>query len=199
MTTKSERNELTKARARAVGAKLFAEQGYGETTTRQLAAAMNVTNGTFYYYFDSKEDLLYEISTEALEETTTALTRALADVTDPQERIAAMIATHMSVILGSPDSHKTSLELNWRVLAQEKRDRVVAARGLYEGLLRAEIENGQRVGVLRDNTPAGVLTLLLLNMMNWTIFWFRPDGELSVPALIAHMQECFLDGARVRR
>jgi AcrR family transcriptional regulator len=198
MTTKSERNELTKARARAVGAKLFAEKGYGETTTRELAAAMNVTNGTFYYYFDSKEDLLYEISTEALDEITTAVARALADLTDPQERIKAMIATHMSVILGSPDSHKTALELNWRALADEKRDQVVAARGAYEGLLRAEIEKGQRASVVRDNTSAGVLTLLLLNMMNWTSFWFRPDGELSVDALIAHMQEFFLDGARVR-
>ena len=197
MTTKSERNELTKARARALGAKLFAERGYGETTTRQLAAAMNVTNGTFYYYFDSKEDLLFEISTEALNEITTAVRRAVTDLTDPQERIKAMIAAHMSVILGSPDSHKTSLELNWRALAEEKRVHIVSMRGAYEGLLRAEIERGQRAGILRDNTPASVLTLVLLNMMNWTIFWFRPDGDLSVDALITQMQEMFLDGARI--
>lgn len=198
MTTKSERSELTKARARALGAKLFAEKGYGETTTRQLAAAMNVTNGTFYYYFDSKEDLLFEISTEALDEITTAVKRALAGVVDPEERVKALIAAHMRVILGSPDSHKTSLELNWRALAQAKRDQVVAARGDYEALLRTEIEKAQAAGVLRDNTSAGLLTLLLLNMMNWTIFWYRPDGELSADALLSHMQELFLEGGRVR-
>src|SRR6202453_2295502 len=88
------------------GAKLFAEKGYRETTTRELSAAMEVTNGTFYYYFSSKEDLLYEISRDALVEITAAVNDALDGVEDRETRIRKMIAAHMTTILSSPDSHK---------------------------------------------------------------------------------------------
>jgi hypothetical protein len=88
------------------------------------------------------------------------------------------------------------LELNWRALAEEKRKEVVAARGAYEALLRAEIEHAQAAGVLRSNVSASLLTLLLLNLMNWTIFWFRPDGELTVDELVGHVLDLATQGAR---
>jgi AcrR family transcriptional regulator len=188
--------ELTKARARAIGAKLFAEKGYAETTTRELATAMNVTNGTFYYYFASKEDLLYEISIEALVEITAAVQQTLEAHEGPEVRLRAMIATHMESILGSPDSHKMALEQNWRALTEEKRAKVVAARGIYEGLFRSEIQAAQEAGLLRRNTSSRVQMLLLLNMMNWTIFWYRPGGDLSVDEVILHVQQMFFDGTR---
>jgi AcrR family transcriptional regulator len=196
MSSKSERNELAKARARALGARLFAEKGYQETTTRELAAAMDVTNGTFYYYFSSKEDLLYQISRDALVEITAAIKDALDGVCDPETRIRKMIAAHMTTILSSPDSHKTALEMNWRSLTDEKRQEVVAGRASYEALLRSEIQSAQESGVLRHDTQARILTLLLLNMMNWTIFWYRADRDLSIDDLIVEIQRVFLDGAR---
>jgi TetR/AcrR family transcriptional regulator, cholesterol catabolism regulator len=196
MSSKSERNELAKARARALGAKLFAEKGYQETTTRELAAAMDVTNGTFYYYFSSKEDLLYQISRDALVEITAAIKDALDCVDDPETRIRKMIAAHMTTILSSPDSHKTALEMNWRSLTDEKRQEVIAGRASYEALLRSEIKSAQESGVLRHDTQAGILTLLLLNMMNWTIFWYRAGRDLSIDDLIVEIQRVFLDGAR---
>jgi AcrR family transcriptional regulator len=196
MVTKSERGELTRARARVVGAKLFAEKGYRETTTRDLAAAMNVTNGTFYYYFDSKEDLLYQISLEALSDVTAAVTSALDGEVDAEARIKTMIAAHMRTILGSPNSHKTALEVNWRSLAGEKLEQVIAARRAYEELIQDEMARAQASGLLRLNTEAKVFTLLLLNTMNWTIFWYRPDGELAIDDLIEEILRVFLDGSR---
>jgi len=46
-SVKSVRTRKAIARACREGALLFAEKGYSETTTRELAAAMDVTNGTF--------------------------------------------------------------------------------------------------------------------------------------------------------
>jgi TetR/AcrR family transcriptional regulator, cholesterol catabolism regulator len=196
MSTKSERNELAKARARSLGAKLFAEKGYRETTTRELSAAMEVTNGTFYYYFSSKEDLLYEISRDALVEITAAVNDALDGVEDRETRIKKMIAAHMTTILSSPDSHKTALEMNWRSLTDDKRQEIVEARADYEALFRSEIQSAQASGALRRNVQARTLTLLLLNMMNWTIFWYRAGRDLAIDDLIVEVQALFLDGSR---
>jgi TetR/AcrR family transcriptional regulator, cholesterol catabolism regulator len=195
MSTKSQRNEQAKARARRMGAKLFAEKGYRETTTRELASAMDVTNGTFYYYFSSKEDLLYQISLGALLEITDAVTTALKGVTDVEARVKTLIATHMTTILESPDFHKTSLELNWRSLSDDRREQIVEARAAYEALLRGEIREAQARGYFRADTDARILTLLLLNLMNWTIFWYQAGHGLTTADLIVEIQRLFLEGA----
>ncbi|MCM1988687.1 TetR/AcrR family transcriptional regulator [Oceanirhabdus seepicola] len=41
--------------------KLFIEEGYENTTTRQIAEASNIKHGLLYYYFKKKEDILVEI------------------------------------------------------------------------------------------------------------------------------------------
>lgn len=196
MSTKSERNEQARARARTLGARLFAEKGYRETTTRELATAMDVTNGTFYYYFSSKEDLLYQISLGALLEITNAVTTALKGEPDIQARIKKLIAAHMSTILETPDFHKTSLELNWRALSEDRRQEVIEARAAYEALVRGEVQEAQARGYFRADTDPRILALLLLNLMNWTIFWYHPGRGLTTAGLIAEIERLFLDGAR---
>lgn len=43
--------------------KLFAEQGYEETTTHQIAASAGVSVGALYRYFDGKQAILKEVYT----------------------------------------------------------------------------------------------------------------------------------------
>jgi AcrR family transcriptional regulator len=48
----------TRAEIRAQGLRLFAEQGYHETTTEQIAAAADVSPSTFFRYFPTKERIV---------------------------------------------------------------------------------------------------------------------------------------------
>jgi len=43
--------------------------------------------------------------------------------------------------------------------------------------------------------PARSLTLALLSLLNWPIFWFRPDGRLTPEALADLLASLFLEGA----
>jgi hypothetical protein len=36
---------------------------------------------------------------------------------------------------------------------------------------------------------------LLLNLMNWTIFWYRPDHDVSGEKVVEEIQKQFLRGA----
>jgi AcrR family transcriptional regulator len=62
MSTSTGRREAhkqaTRAALRAAATRLFTEQGYDVTTVADIARAANVTQRTFYRYFDGKEDLI---------------------------------------------------------------------------------------------------------------------------------------------
>ncbi|MGD1904900.1 MAG: TetR/AcrR family transcriptional regulator [Leptolyngbyaceae cyanobacterium] len=47
---------------------LFAEQGYGSTTMRQIAQGLGVSTGTLYHYFPSKERILEQLVEELCEQ-----------------------------------------------------------------------------------------------------------------------------------
>src|SRR5215203_1408635 len=48
--------------------RLFAEQGYDATTTRDVAAAAGIASGTLFNYFATKEAIVACLAAEAMEE-----------------------------------------------------------------------------------------------------------------------------------
>ncbi|MDA5285316.1 TetR/AcrR family transcriptional regulator [Streptomyces sp. NPDC054904] len=58
------KKEQTRRTLRACAARLFAERGYTATTVTDIAAAANVSERTFFRYFENKESLLLPDSAE---------------------------------------------------------------------------------------------------------------------------------------
>ncbi len=85
--------QATRAGLRSAAKQLFASQGYERTTVRDIAQLANVTERTFYRYFDGKEDLVADefrswlgmlkeaiLARPAAEPALTAVQRALQSV-----------------------------------------------------------------------------------------------------------------------
>jgi AcrR family transcriptional regulator len=53
-----ERGRETRSRLRELALQLFAEQGYEQTSLREIAERLGVTKAALYYYFKSKEDIV---------------------------------------------------------------------------------------------------------------------------------------------
>jgi AcrR family transcriptional regulator len=193
-TERSTRPSKGAERACFEGARLFAEKGYSETTTRELAAAMDVTNGTFYYYFPSKEDLLRQICEDALAEVTAAVEAAVVGAADGREAVARLIHAHVSTIVASRHAHTTMLT-ELRSLSGNHRVTIIAARDRYEALVRGVLASAKDDGSLQTTIELEMLTLLMLNLLNWTIFWYNPSMSLTGDEIADRMVTLFLDGA----
>jgi AcrR family transcriptional regulator len=178
-----------------VGAELFAQKSYAATTTRELAKALGVTNGTFYHYFPNKEDLLLAICQESLSSIIAAGEKAIAGIDDDEERVRALIAGHVSAMLGDQDLHRTML-IELRSLDRANLNLVLALRDEYSALVRGVLEQAQGSGFLRSDLDGRMLSLMLLNLLNWTIFWFKRNGAQSREEIAAVVATTFLDGAR---
>jgi AcrR family transcriptional regulator len=74
----------------------FAEQGYHPTSVSEIVAGLGVGKGVFYWYFESKEQLLLEILREAQTDLRRRQRDAIADEPDPVRRIEKGIRASMS-------------------------------------------------------------------------------------------------------
>lgn len=76
------RNELL-----AYATERFATNGYHPTSVAELVDGLGVGKGVFYWYFESKEDLFFEILRVGERELRRAQHEAMGDETDPLRRM----------------------------------------------------------------------------------------------------------------
>jgi AcrR family transcriptional regulator len=189
----SEPEDTTAARLLDVAARQFQAKGYAATTTRELAALLGVQHASLYYHIEKKEDLLYAVCVDSLTRIRREVEAAVAGQSDPVARLRALIETHLVVGLTDEHKHATML-LELRALSPARRAEVVRLRDEYEGVVRGVLAAAQASGALRGDLPVKYLGLALLSLLNWTIVWCRPDGDLSPSALAGLMVTLYLEG-----
>jgi AcrR family transcriptional regulator len=84
---RSRRVERRRHEIVSAAAEVFAEKGYAATTTREIADAADIAEGTLYNYFDSKRDILLAVAREA----EGPMSRALLQVGTLESREAMIV------------------------------------------------------------------------------------------------------------
>jgi AcrR family transcriptional regulator len=69
----------------------FAENGFHPTSVSEIVDGVGVGKGVFYWYFDSKDELLEEILRDSLRDLRSFQASAIADANDPLQRLEAGI------------------------------------------------------------------------------------------------------------
>jgi AcrR family transcriptional regulator len=175
-------------------ARLFREKGYTGATTNELAQKLGLKKASLYHHIEKKEDLLYEICLDCLMAINHAVSHALRDVEAPAERLRLLILTHVEEALKRQDEFVTAL-VDLRHLAPERLEHVMYHHDTYQALVRRTLQAAQQAGVVRRDVSVKMLTLMLLNLLNWTAFWYRADQEMSPDVLGALLLDQFLHGA----
>jgi len=185
----------TSERLLDTAAKLFWTKGYASTSTREIAELLGVRKASLYHHIDSKEDLLFAISVNSLEHITRGVAAAVEASDDPIERVRTLIHAHVASMIADQNKHSVMLT-ELRALSPGRREQIVAMRDDYERLVAGVLESACVAGVLRSDVPVKYLSLSLLNLLNWSIFWFQRDGGLSPGRLAEYLATLFLSGAR---
>jgi AcrR family transcriptional regulator len=195
MTDPSGDQEPTSAKVLLAAAQLFREHGYAASTTRELAARLGIKKASLYYHISSKEDLLHGICLESLRRVHRAVEGAVAAAQDdPRASVEALVRAHLNSMLTDLDMHATML-VELKSLTGQRYEDVRQARDGYEALVAGTVGRAQRAGALRRDVTARHLTLGLLNLLNWTMFWYSPGGDLTPEELAEVLADLYLNGA----
>jgi AcrR family transcriptional regulator len=84
----TQRGKERRARLMVAAALRFAEQGYHQTSVAEIVDELGVGKGVFYWYFDSKDELFCEILRDAQLSLRRRQQHAIADETDPLEKLS---------------------------------------------------------------------------------------------------------------
>jgi len=169
---------------------IFAEKGYHHASVRDVAAATGVSPAGLYYYFRSKEELLFLILDHCLASLLSQIRNATGGVEDPEERIRAVIRTHLGFFL----EHREEM----RILAQEWE--ALSGRFLEDVLMRQREYAALVLRTLRELRPQisrkelRASAMALFGILTWMYQWYRPHRDLAVDELADHFARIFLDG-----
>jgi TetR/AcrR family transcriptional regulator, cholesterol catabolism regulator len=191
--SKPDQSLSTSERLLIGSAELFREKGYAGTTTRALSALAGIQNGSLYHHVGGKEDLLYRLCIGSLDDVFAVFSAIAAQEADPLGRLERLARGYVEQALTDRDRHATMLS-EIRFLSPARRAEVVARRDANVSIVEVTVRQAQEARQVRSDIDAKYLTLALFNLLNWTIFWYDPDGELSQPAIAEILWSVFSGG-----
>jgi len=168
----------TRADVVATAGRMFAEKGYHGTSMRDLGKKLGLLGSSLYSHIDSKEDLLVEVVDEGARLFLDSAEKAMTVDGTAGERLRALIAGHVDVVLDHQDVVRTYLN-EARMLDEGHRSRVVESRDAYEKMFRSVIRDGLESGEFRADVDPKIAAIFVLSILNALERWYRPDGELN--------------------
>ena len=173
-------------------AKIFAEKGFHHTSVRDISRATRMSLAGLYYYFETKEELLYLIQERCFLTLLQRWEQAASASTDARGRIRAFAENHLSFFLHNMHEMKVMAHED-ESLSGEFQEKILVLKRRYVKVLMdligelQEHEGGKRVDLR-------VATFALFGMMNWIYTWYQPKRDLPFPQLIEQMLRLYFYG-----
>jgi TetR/AcrR family transcriptional regulator, cholesterol catabolism regulator len=170
---------------------VFDEKGYEGASMRDLSRASGMSLAGLYYYFESKEKLLYLIQRHTFTTILERLRARLAGVTDPQECVRIFILNHLEYFLANQKAMKV-LAHEDEVLKNGYGTEIAAIKREYVHTCVALMEELKRSRGLEFTSRTAALSLF--GMMNWIYTWYKPRVDGGAADLAREMGNIFLYG-----
>jgi AcrR family transcriptional regulator len=170
---------------------VFCEKGYEGASMRDLSRVSGMSLAGLYYYFESKERLLFLIQKHTFSTIVQRLKARLEGVDDPAQQIRIFILNHLEYFLANPASMKV-LSHEADALKNGFASEVATIKREYYRIcvgLLDELKSGRG---LQFSTRIAVLSLF--GMMNWIYTWHNPRVDADAEQLAREMGNIYLRG-----
>jgi AcrR family transcriptional regulator len=170
---------------------VFYERGYQGASMRDLSRASGMSLAGMYYYFESKEKLLYLIQKHTFSTIVERLRERLSDVSDPEQRVRVFILNHLEYFLANQKAMKV-LSHEDDVLKNGFGTEIAAIKREYYRTCIELLDNLKRAKGLEFSSRLAVLSLF--GMMNWIYTWYHPRVDADAGEMAEQMGNIFLQG-----
>jgi len=168
-------------------------RGTGALRMQDVADHLGLVKGNLYYYFKSKQDLIYRAHVKCVQVSLVALERAQAAPGSPEQRLHGLLVEHI-LALTEGDYSAVLLE-DMEKLSGTRRRTYVALRDRFEQGIRELISAGIAAGQFAPQ-DARLAGFALLGSINWIPKWYRPGGAHSAQDIAQSFAALFMRALR---
>jgi AcrR family transcriptional regulator len=177
---------------RKAGLRLIFEHGYGAMSLRHLAAEVGIQVGSLYNHISTKQELLFGLVQDHINELLRQLDLALEGKQGPVEKLRAFVAFHVTYHMSRKrEVFIANSEL--RCLEPKNYEAIVELRSAYEQRLAGILAEGVSEGVF-EVVDVQVATFAILALLTGLCAWYRPGGRLTKEAIVAAHEKLVLSG-----
>ena len=157
--------------------RVFANVGYLASTVDDLTEATGLSRGALYHYFPSKEALLFEIVHDALTGFLDTMIAAMRSAQDPVEQFRKVTAAIVDRNARARDEHAIVLnDINRFSEPNREKLKAIEREIVHRiGDLVMQLDTKGRVNASNKS----VFAMMYLGVINYTVAWYRPEGEVK--------------------
>jgi AcrR family transcriptional regulator len=174
----------------------FNHKGYHNTSLDDIAAALEVTKPTVYYYVTNKEQLLFECFVAGVEQIRAGFREARNMDIPARERLQAVLR-HYAKTMAS--------EFGWCMVRVEDQDlsldmssHIKAMKSEIDQGIRRLIREGVQDGSIHPCDPK-MTAFALAGSLNWIAHWYRENKSMSGAEIADAFITVFDNGLQPRR
>jgi len=168
---------------------LISQRGLEAVGLKDIAAHLGITHPALYYYFKSKDQIVFEAVRKAMMALIIELEASQEGLPDnPELALMALCEAHIqhelereqevsfvNAFVYGPLKNSSSL-------GEEENNEIMGLQRRVLKLYRDRVLAGQTTGVFLDGDPT-LLAFGVLGLVSYTVSWYRRTGKLSVGAV----------------
>jgi AcrR family transcriptional regulator len=176
----------------SVVAHLFAQNGYHSTSMRAIARELGMNQSSLYHYFKSKENILFKLMNDAVDDALATLNEICAADLSPQDKLNEVLGFYTRYYAGDQDRLIILInEIN--SLSESNRQIFVNKQPQYVNLLRSIINELAGDHKIKEVDPT-VATFAFFGMVHYTVKWYRKEGAIELDELANSFSEILTRG-----
>lgn len=162
-------------------AALFARDGFNGASVADIAKRGKISKSLIYHYYQSKEDILYDVMISHVRELETAAEEISGDETSAETKLRDLTHRFMTLYVGAADRHKVLLNDLDNVPKNKRAEIVSVQRGLIETVRQMLVEIEPKLS--KKPGAAFAAAMLYFGTINWTHTWFNPEGAVNADTM----------------
>ena len=151
-----------------VATRLFLERGFHKTSIRDIARACPFNLASLYMYVSSKEDILFLVAQQLIDEKAKAMATVEISADDPAGSLRKALAAYCRIV----HRYRPHIRLLYReldVLAPARREIVMASLSTVTDVFEAIVREGRKRGIFCELDPKLVALNALFMCHLWSL------------------------------
>jgi len=183
---------------RKTAIRLFNTYGFKATTMEMIAKAVGIKKGSLYYHIKSKNDLLFNVFGDAIEDVNKGLRDIVESDLPADQKLQRAIENHIVEQIKHFDEYCLYLKER-KFLPRKFEKNYRAKRKLNNQYFISIIKEGVEKRVFRGAIDPASVCLWIFGMLNWMTQWYKPNGKLKQGELIESIWDFTKHGVMSRK